>query len=148
MGNALTERHTMQLLLATLCEHAELRPDGRLDIHGAFYDLAAPGFPAKQDRMVLAMVVEWDPGDEGRYRFRVELMGEGAAKPSVTVEGHTDVSRREADDRPARTYLIMPMEDIIFPQPGMYRMKVEMKGRVAQGPTLHLWETPEADAER
>lgn len=133
----------MQLLLASLCEHADLRPDGKLDVHGVFYDLAAPGFPAKQDEMVLAVVVEWDPGDEGRYQFRVELQGDGADRPSFTVEGHTDVSRREAGERPARTHLVMPLEDIIFPNPGRYRMTVRIKGQSVPGPVLHLWEVSE-----
>lgn len=133
----------MQLLLATLCEQADLRPDGKIDVRGAFYDLAAPGFPARQDEMVLALAVEWDPDDEGRYLFRVELTGEGAAQPSFTVEGHTDVSRRGAEDRPARTYLIMKLEQIIFPHAGAYRMTVGLKGQKIPGPTLHLWEVEE-----
>ncbi len=133
----------MQLLLASLCEHAQLRPDGKLDVHGAFFDLAAPGFPAKQDEMVLALAVEWDPGDEGRYQFRVELKGDDADKPSFTVDGHTDVSRRDAEDRPARTFLVMSLTDIIFPRAGAYRMSVRLKGTAVPGPTLHLWEVPE-----
>lgn len=133
----------MQLLLATLCEHAQLRPDGKVDVHGAFYDLAAPGFPAKQDEMVLALAVEWDPGDEGRYQFRVELKGDEAEKPSFTVEGHTDVSRRDAEDRPARTFLIMRLEEIVFPRAGAYRMTVRLKGSAIAGPTLYLWEVDE-----
>lgn len=132
----------MQLLLATLCEHAQLRPDGKIDVHGAFYDLAAPGFPAKQDEMVLALAVEWDPEDEGRYQFRIELTGD-APKPSFTVDGHTDVSRRGAEDRPARTYLIMPLKDIVFPRAGAYSLTVRLKGETIPGPTLHLWEVSE-----
>ena len=133
----------MKLLLATLCEHAELRPDGKVDIRGAFHDLAAPGFPARQDEMELAVVVEWDPDDEGRYHFRLELRGDGPEKPSFTVEGHTDVTRRGPDGRPARTYLMMPLERIIFPRPGPYRMTVRLKGQSLEGPTLHLWEVPD-----
>lgn len=133
----------MQLLLATLCEHAQLTPEGKLDVHGAFWDLAAPGFPAKQGEMVLALAVEWDPEDEGRFQFKVELTGEDAPKPSFTVDGHTDVTRRGHGDQPARTFLVMPMEDIVFPSPGRYRMTVRLKGRVIDGPTLHLWEVPE-----
>jgi hypothetical protein len=133
----------MQLLLATLCEHAQLNPDGRFDVHGAFYDLAAPGFPAKQDEMVLALAVEWDPEDEGRYKFRVELTGDDAPQPSFTVEGHTDVSRRGLGDQPARTFLAMPLKEIVFPGPGRYRMSVRLKGSEIPGPSLHLWEVPD-----
>ena len=133
----------MQLLLATLCEHAQLNPDGRFDVHGAFYDLAAPGFPAKQDEMVLALAVEWDPEDEGRYKFRVELTGDDAPQPSFTMEGHTDVSRRGLGEQPARTFLAMPLKEIVFPGPGRYRMSVRLKGSEIPGPSLHLWEVPD-----
>lgn len=133
----------MQLLLATLCDHAKLNPDGKFDVHGAFYDLAAPGFPAKQDEMVLALAVEWDPEDDGRYQFRIELTGEGAPKPSFTVDGHTDVKARGRGEQPARTFLVMPLKEIVFPRPGRYRMTVRLKGTEIPGPTLHLWEVPE-----
>ena len=133
----------MQILLTTFCEHADLRPDGRLDIHGAFHDLVAPGFPAKQDEMVLVVAVEWAPQDSGRYQFTVELRG-GGPNPSFTGNGQTEVSAREAGDRPQRTFLVMPLQDIVFPEPGPYRLGIRMKGQDIEGPTLHLWEVSEA----
>ena len=45
---------TMRLQLALVCDHAEQTDDGKLDIRGVFNDLAAPGFPAKHD-MVLVL---------------------------------------------------------------------------------------------
>ena len=89
------------------------------------------------------MAVEWDREDEGRYQFRVELTGEKAPKPSFTVEGHTDVKKRGEGEQPARTFLVMPLEDIVFPQAGVYRMTVRLKGQTVAGPTLHLWEVPD-----
>ncbi|MGD8320343.1 MAG: hypothetical protein PVJ02_07815 [Gemmatimonadota bacterium] len=135
----------MQILHMSFCEHAQLRPDGKLDIHGAFYDLAAPGFPAKQDEMVLAVVIEWAPGDGGRYQFRVELRGE-VDQPSFTVEGQTEVKPYEPGERPQRTFLVMPLKDIVFPEPGPYRLTVRVKGETVTGPTLHLWEVEDEDA--
>jgi hypothetical protein len=129
----------MHLLMMTLCEHAELRPDGKLDVHGAFVDLAAPGFPAKQDRMVLVVAVEWGPEDGGRYRFKVELEG-GGPHPSLTIDGETEVKPYVPGDRPARTYLVMPVEDVVFPEAGPYRFQARIKGETLSGPVLHLWE--------
>lgn len=129
----------MHVLLMAFCEHATLRPDGKLDIHGSFNDLAAPGFPAKQDEMVLVVAVEWAAGDAGRYQFKLELKGD-APKPSFTVNGETEVHARGADERPGRTYLIMPLQDIVFPQPGAYRLELKIKGETVPGPLLHLWE--------
>ena len=98
----------MQLLLALVCDDAALNPEGKLDVHGVFNDLYAPGFPAKQEHMVLALVVEWDREDEGRFRFRVDLEDEDG-KPTLSVEGYSDVDARPADRPPPRTRLVMPL---------------------------------------
>jgi hypothetical protein len=136
----------MHILMMAFCEQAQLRADGKLDIHGAFNDLAATGFPAKQDDMVLVVVLEWDPEDAGRYRFKVDLVGEGD-RPSFTVNGETEVRPRGADGRPGRTYLIMPLKEIVFPVPGAYRLELHIKGRAHAGPLLHLWQVAEQGAQ-
>lgn len=130
----------MNLLLALVCDDARPNPEGKLDVHGVFNDLFAPGFPAKQDRMVLVLVVEWDREDEGRHAFRLDLV-DPDGRPNLTVDGHTDVDRRPPDRPPGRTRLIMPLEDVVFPRPGPYRFRVRVKGRELQGPTLHLMES-------
>jgi len=133
----------MQLLMAVVCDDARVTPEGKMDIHGVFNDLYAPGFPAKQDKMVLVLVVEWDRKDEGRHQFRVDLEGEDG-KPSLSVEGYTDVDQRPADRPPPRTRLIMPIEEAIFPRPGPSRYMVKMKGQTFTGPSLYLVEADEA----
>jgi hypothetical protein len=127
----------MRLLLAAFCEHASSTPEGRLDLHGVFNDLFAPGFPARQDHVVLALTLEWAREDSGRYTFRVDLVGPDG-RPSLTIEGHSDVDPRPGDGPPARTQLIMPLETVIFPAPGPYRLRVRVKGQELEGPTLHL----------
>ena len=133
----------MQLLLALVCDDARLNPEGKLDVHGVFNDLYAPGFPARQDHMVLALVVEWDREDEGRHRFRVDL-ADPSGKPTLTVEGYTDVDRRPDDRPPPRTRLLMPLEEVVFPQPGEYTFRIRVKGRELCGPSLYLVEADEA----
>jgi hypothetical protein len=130
----------VKLLLALLCDHASMTPEGKLDLHGVFNDLFAPGFPARQDRVVLVTVVEWAREDEGRFAFRVDLIAPDG-KPSLTVNGHTDVDRRPADRPPARTQLIMPLETVIFPVPGAYRFRIRVKGQEIEGPPLYLTQT-------
>src|SRR5690606_1401654 len=41
----------MELKLAVFCDQAHEGSDGRLDLVGIFDELAAPGFPAMQNRM-------------------------------------------------------------------------------------------------
>lgn len=135
----------MELALALVCDDARDDPQGKLDVHGIFNDLYAPGFPAKQDRMVLVLAIEWDHDDDGRYQFRVDLVGPDA-KPSFTVSGHTDVDARPHDRPPPRTRLVMPLDDVVFPEPGPYRFQVKVKGQELGGPTLHLVRTePETE---
>jgi hypothetical protein len=133
----------MQMLLTLVCDDARLNPEGKLDVHGVFNDLYAPGFPAKQDRMVLVMVVEWDRSDEGRHRFRVDLQDD-SDKPTLSVEGYSDVDRRPDDRPPPRTRLVMPLEEVVFPRPGAYRFQIRVKGRTFQGPSLYLVEADDA----
>lgn len=127
----------MELVLAMVCDQAGVDREGKLDIRGGFNDLYAPGFPAKQDRMTLVLVVEWDRGDHGRYQFKADLV-DPDGRPTLTVRGHTDVDARGEDRPPARTRLLMPLEDVVFPQPGPYRLRLRMKGREMEGPALHL----------
>jgi hypothetical protein len=133
----------MQLLLALVCDEAGLNSEGKLDVRGVFNDLYAPGFPAKQDQMVLVLVVEWDRDDEGRFRFRVDLEDE-AGKPTLSVDGYSDVDRRPADRPPPRTRLVMPLEEVVFPRPGPYTFRIAMKGRTFTGPSLYLVESSES----
>lgn len=136
----------MELLLALVCDDARPDSEGKLDVHGVFNDLFAPGFPARQDRMVLVVAMEWDRDDRGRFQFRADLV-DPEGNTALTVEGETDVDRRPPDRPPARTRLVLPLEDVVFPVPGRYRFRIRMKGREFDGPTLHLFETGEAGPE-
>ena len=134
----------MELYLSLACDSARQAATGtRIDIQGAFNDLFAPGFPAVQSHMVIVAGIEWDRSDEGSYRFRVDLL-DPSGKPSLTVEGETQVDPRATDRPPARTCLIMPVENVVFPVPGRYRFSVRAKGRVFKGSALHLFRDPDA----
>lgn len=109
----------MKLLLSLACEDAHARPDGRLDIIGVFDELQAPGFPAAQDRMTVAFVMEWAADQEGRQQFTADLVDSDDRKV-LTIEGHTDVTPAKGASRP-KTQLIMPLERVVFPEEGEYR---------------------------
>lgn len=133
----------MELALGLVCDEARVDPEGKLDVQGAFHDLYAPGFPARQDRMVLVLALEWDRDDHGRYQFTVDLV-DPEGRPSLTVRGQSDVDAREEDRPPARTRLVMPLEDVVFPVPGRYRFRLRAKGRELEGPAVHLVRTEAA----
>jgi hypothetical protein len=129
----------MHIQLALVCDDARMRPDGKMDVEGVFNDLAAPGFPAKQERMVLVTTIEWDRGEEGRNKFKVDLVGPDG-RPSLTLDGETEVDRRPADRPPPRTRLIMPLENVVFPRAGKYTFEVRVKGKKLRGPSIFVME--------
>jgi hypothetical protein len=136
----------MKLRFAAVCEDAHPTPEGRLHVHGVYHDLSAPGFPARQEHLVLVLVLEWDRDDHGRYLFKADLEDE-AGKASLTVEGETEVHRPAPGAPPARSQLIMPIENVVFPRAGQYSFRVRVKGHAFDGPSLYLMQAEESGAE-
>ena len=131
------------LHFSAVCDDARASSDGKIDLHGVYHDLSAPGFPAKQDRLVLVLVLEWDRSDHGRFLFKADLE-DAEGNVSLTVEGETEVRAPAPGHPPARSQLIMPMESVVFPSPGQYRFRVKVKGETFDGPGIYLIEMPEA----
>ena len=127
----------MHLRFSAVCDDARATPDGKVDVHGVYHDLSAPGFPARQERLVLVLVIEWTRGDHGRYRFKADLEDDDG-NVSLTVEGETTVHVPEPGQPPARSQLIMPLDDVVFPKAGQYTFRVKVKGRTLEGPGIYL----------
>ena len=132
----------MELILALLCDDASTTADGKLDVHGVFNDLVAPGFPARREKMVFVAGIEWERKDSGRFQFKIDLV-DPSGRPALTLEGHTDVDERPKDRPPARTWLIMPLENGVFTGPGCYRFTIRVKGKELAGPALHVFPSDE-----
>ena len=128
---------------SAICDNARPTPEGKIDLHGVYSDLSAPGFPAKQDKLVLVLVLEWAPSDEGRYLFKADLEDD-EGNISLTVEGETEVRAPAPGHPPSRSQLIMPMEGVVFPHAGQYTFRVKVKGQTLQGPGVFLIEADEA----
>ncbi|MDH3747985.1 MAG: hypothetical protein OER97_07230 [Gammaproteobacteria bacterium] len=119
------------------CTDAGTGPDGKLSIHGIFNELQAPDFPARQDRMILVGIVEWQRDLRGRIPFAVELTDpEGMS--IFSIEGHTDVEAQPESRAPAKTQLILPLNNVMFPAPGRYRIRININGTELVGPSMHL----------
>jgi hypothetical protein len=119
------------------CKDAGTGPDGKLSIHGVFNELLAPDFPARQESIVLVGIVEWQRDLEGRIPFTVNLTDpEGMS--IFSIEGHTDVEARPPSKAPAKTQLILPMKNVMFPAPGHYRVRININGTELAGPSMHL----------
>lgn len=132
----------MELILACACDDARIRPDGKLDILGIFNELYAPGFPAMQDRMTVVFIMEWDRGESGRIPFRIDLVDEDE-RLLGTIQGETDVEPRDRERAPARTQLIMPLEEVVFPHAGSYHFNLMAGSEVRRALSLFVGEQRE-----
>jgi hypothetical protein len=132
----------VRILYAVLCEDARERHDGRLDVHGVFHQLYAPGFPARQDRMMLATAVEWEPHERGRIDFTINLVDPDDS-PAITISGNTDVSDQGPLMAPPQTRIVIPLEDVVFRSAGAYEFELEVGGETHKLAPFYLFENPE-----
>lgn len=122
------------------CADAGAGPDGRLNIHGVFNELSAPDFPARQDHIVLAGIVEWHRDSAGRIPFKMDFMDPQGIS-IFTIDGHTDVDARPASCTPARTQFVLPLTNVMFPAPGRYQMRIDINGNEISGPSMYLMQS-------
>ena len=114
----------MQVVYSVVCEDARMRPDGRVDIEGVFNELQAPGFPAQQDHLVLVAAIEWGPDVEGTVEFDLELLAPGDST-LLRAQAETEVSREIDSPIAPQTRLILPLDEVVFPQNGRYRFRIQ-----------------------
>jgi hypothetical protein len=130
----------MDLTLSVVCDDARERSDGKIDFVGVFDELRAPGFPAVQDRMTVVLTLAWEAEEAGRQPIRADLM-DPDDEMVLTIQGHTDVPRPRPDDpRRPITRIIMPLENVVFPRPGLYHFRLTAAGGVRRACSLHVGE--------
>jgi hypothetical protein len=127
----------LKVLYALVCENARERQDGRLDVHGVFHQLYAPGFPAQQERLTLAVAVEWEPHERGTIDLSIDLM-DPSSSPVLSIKGQTEVGERQPMQGPPQTRLVMPLERVVFPAEGTYFFELAVGGERARLAPLHL----------
>jgi hypothetical protein len=106
---------------------------------GILDELHAPGFPAVQQRMTVVFVMEWDGEETGAQVFRADLVGPDETR-ALTIEGGTEVPARATRAAPPRTRLVLPVENVVFPRPGLYRFDLVAGGDTHRACTLYLHE--------
>ena len=68
----------------------------------------------------------------------VLVYGDPEGKSIFSIEGHTDVEARPPSKAPAKTQLILPLKNVMFPVPGHYRVRININGNELAGPSMHL----------
>lgn len=129
----------MKVTTAALCEDARERADGRIDLLGVLHQLHAPGFPAVQEQMTAVFIIEWAADEAGPQPLRADLIGPGGRR-ILTIEGQTEVA--PAGGAPPQTRLILPLQQVVFPEPGEYGFELVAGGDVVALCPLHLLHVP------
>ena len=119
------------------CEHAATRSDSKLTVEGIYNELYAQDFPARQDQLLLAGLIEWDRDSHGSQHFKINLL-DPDKKPIFTIEGCSEIDERPEHRPPAKTHLIFPLDNLVFVVPGQYQIQLEVSGQQIPGPSLHL----------
>lgn len=127
----------LRLLYGLICEDAHVRDNGRLDIHGVFHQLLAPGFPALQGRMVLAAAIEWEPEERGEIPFRIDLVEPGG-RTVLRIDGQTEVQAEGNTLLAPQTRLILPLENVTFGCEGVFEFVLHVRGRQIRLVPLYL----------
>ncbi|MEM7280415.1 MAG: hypothetical protein AAF438_02110 [Pseudomonadota bacterium] len=105
------------------CDEAETTDDGKLNATGIFDELYAPGFPAQQERVVLAGVATWNRDDDGDKSIRIDIVGP-EQKCIFSIEAVTTIDERPEDRAPAKSHFIFPLEKLTFDSAGDYQVQV------------------------
>ena len=133
----------MKVLYSVISEEAQLRHDGRMDVHGIFHELYARGFPARQDRLTLVTTIEWEASERGAIDFTVNLLDPDRA-PVLTINAQTQVEDEYAVHRPARTQMAIPIDGLTFPRTGTYEFELTVGEHKQPLTTLYLIEDAHA----
>jgi hypothetical protein len=127
----------MNLVLAIACDAATVSPQGKLDVQGIYNELSAPYLPAAQETLTVVLVLEWGAREAGEQPIRADLISpEG--EMVVTIQGHTDVEFGPDNEVPPQTRIILPLENVVFQNPGRYFLRVQAGSETVDALPLYV----------
>jgi hypothetical protein len=94
--------------------------------------------------MTVVFVVEWPPEARGRQPLRADLVDE-SGREVLTIQGHTDVEPRPEGAPPAQTRLVMPLEEVVFPEAGRYDFRLRAGDQVRRACSVFVREVRAPD---
>lgn len=127
----------MNLVLAIACDKAEVTSDGKLNVEGVYNELSAPDFPAAHPSVTVVLVIEWDIRETGEQPIRADLM-DPEGEMVVTIQGHTDVELAPDNEVPPQTRIVLPLENVVFPVPGRYHLRIQAGSHTVEALPLYL----------
>lgn len=127
----------MNLVLAIACDRAEVASDGKLNVEGIYNELSATDFPAAHPALTVVLVIEWGMQDAGEQPIRADLVDPDGAMV-VTIQGHTDVELAPDNEVPPQTRIVLPLENVVFQNPGRYHLRLQAGQHVVEALPLYV----------
>lgn len=120
----------MKLDLALIADAATVDGSGKLNILGVFDHIAVMDFPARHERMCLVMRFRAEAAEKGDHQIDVVIL-DPAREEIARMTGSIDLGKavgRESVHIPQ----VLHLDGFVFAQPGVYRIRIEIGGEVAQ----------------
>lgn len=118
----------MEVEIFTLCD-AATEDDWKLNILGAFDQLASPSFPFAHKLCALAMRVRFDRIEEGKHPLAIQLVDEDGqpTRPPLTGEFNVVFEPHNADWK--HINMALPIAQLRFERPGTYSIDLAIDGQ-------------------
>ena len=118
----------MDVILALLCDSANVADDGKLNVLGQFDAISAPAFPALHPRtcLVLRFGSALD-GDCRQRRLAVRLLN-ADGYPIGEVCGSLDIADARRPGESASLAAVVPLPALTLPEPGDYSLQAALDG--------------------
>lgn len=126
----------MKLDLALIADAATVDGSGKLNILGVFDHIAVIEFPARHERMCLVMRFRAERAEMGEHAIDV-VIRDPAHEEMARMSGSIDLGNavgRESVHIPQ----VLHLDGFVFPQPGVYRIAVEIDGTLDQEVELEV----------
>jgi hypothetical protein len=130
----------MKLDLALIADAATVDGSGKLNILGVFDHIAVVDFPARHERMCFVMRFRADRAEAGEHQIEV-VIRDPAQEEMARMSGSIDLGNavgRESVHIPQ----VLHLDGFVFPDPGVYRIAVEIDGALDQEVDLEVSRAP------
>ena len=128
----------MDIQIATLCDFAA-DYNGKMVVSGTIDVLAAPALPVVQPHCCLALRLCITPEDNGGHKFTVNIIDGDGKSIDEKMPINADMPIELPEDVPfVHRNLILNLQGLKFPEPGVYFIDISIDDELAQRLPLRI----------